>query len=220
MLTLTKEEAEALAADFPDEAFRLGAGGNPDLLYIEHAYLRERLNQVLGVGSAVPLRRREWAEKYTYINKYKQEAEAVRVYVDLVLLVRGAVVGEAIGDATYYLDNAATNYSDALESAKSNAMRRCCKEFGVGLQAWKKGWGEGWKQRSRGNAASAANPPAQTPIRPPQERPATPPPPSTPVPPPAKAQATGRLADSNRPRHKEKPALARPSIGHRLPLGR
>lgn len=147
-LKLTPEEAEALSSEFPDEAFRLGAGGDSNLIYIEHAYLRQRLNKVLGIGAAVPIRRREWAEEFTYW-KDGANKKAVRVYVDMVLLVRGCVVGEAIGDHTYYPDNAKTNYSDALESAKSNAFRRCCKEFGVGLQAWIKGWGEGWKARNR-----------------------------------------------------------------------
>lgn len=147
MLELTPNEAKALAEDFEDEAFRLGAGGDPDLIYIEHAYLRQRLNSVLGVGAAVPIRRREWKEQFHY-EKYSKPKTGFRVYVDLVLIVRGCVVGEAIGDACYYPDNAKTNYSDALESAKSNALRRCCKEFGIGLQAWMKGWVEGWKERN------------------------------------------------------------------------
>lgn len=153
-LKLTPEESQALAADFPDDAFRLGAGGDDNLLYLEHAYLRRRLNDVLGIGAATPIRRREWAEEFTYF-KDRQEKKGVRVYVDLILLVRGCVVGEAIGDAVYYPDNAKQNYSDALESAKSNAFRRCCKEFGVGLQPWTKGYCEGWKQRNRNGSQSA-----------------------------------------------------------------
>lgn len=162
-LKLTSEEAAALAEDFPDEAFRLGAGGDPSLIYIEHAYLRMRLNKVLGVGAAVPIRRREWAEEFQY---YKDGARktGVRVYADVVLVVRGCVVGEAIGDAVYYPDNAKTNYSDALESAKSAALRRCCKEFGIGLQAWLKGWTEGWKARQRsGGSPHPAQPPKAAP---------------------------------------------------------
>lgn len=148
-LKLTPEEASALSEDFPDDAFSLGAGGDPNLIYISHAHLRQRLNKVLGIGAAVPIRRREWAEEFKY---WKDGANktGVRVYVDMVLLVRGCVVGEAIGDAVYYPDNAKTNYSDALESAKSAAFRRCAKEFGVGLQAWMKEWVVGWKSRQKG----------------------------------------------------------------------
>lgn len=157
-LQLSKEEAQALAEDFPDDAFRLGAGGKPDLLYIEHAFLRERMNLVLGVGAAVPVVRRVWTEEYEYTDKYKKKQTAVRIYVESVLLVRGCVVGEAIGDGVYYKSNGANTYSDAIESAKSNALRRCCKEFGVGLQVWKKGFVEGWKSRHGGRRPQSAPP--------------------------------------------------------------
>lgn len=160
-LKLTPEEAKALEEDFPDEAFRRGAGGDDRLIYIEHAYLRQRLNKVLGIGAATPIRRREWAEEFTYWKDNVQK-KGVRVYVDLALLVRGCLVGEAIGDAIYYPDNAKTTYSDALESAKSNAFRRCCKELGVGLQAWMKGWCEGWESRNGRNASRTHQEPRTT----------------------------------------------------------
>lgn len=160
-LQLTPDEAERLSADFPDEAFRLGAGGNASLIYIEHAYLRQRLNDVLGVGAAVPVRRREWSEKFQY-EKDGAWLDAAVVYVDLVLLVRGCVVGEAIGEAVFYFSNKDGCYSDALESAKSNALRRCCKEFGVGLQAWMKGWSEEWKRRNPSGKARTNGAPAKT----------------------------------------------------------
>lgn len=153
-LELRGNEAELLAANFPDEAFTLGAGGNKSLLYIEHAYLRQRLNDVLGVGAATTVRRREWTEPYEYwktIDNHKDGGEwrkAANVYVDLVLVVRGCFVSEAIGEAVYYFSNDDGCYSDALESAESNAFRRCCKKFGVGLQAWMKGWSDEWKRRN------------------------------------------------------------------------
>ena len=43
-LTLTPEENAALEADFPDEAFKPGAAGKENLIYIEHAFLRDRFN--------------------------------------------------------------------------------------------------------------------------------------------------------------------------------
>ena len=42
-LKLTPEEIKALQADFPDEAFKSGAAGKEALIYIEHAFLRDRL---------------------------------------------------------------------------------------------------------------------------------------------------------------------------------
>src|ERR1044071_3139108 len=73
--------------------------------------------------------------------------KGIRVYARDMLLVRGCYVGEAVGDMDYYPANAAQNYGDAFEGAKSAAFRRCAKEFGVGLQAWRKDFAAGWKER-------------------------------------------------------------------------
>src|SRR5512137_2075949 len=46
-LKLTAEEIASLQKEFPDEAFRTGAAGKENLIYIEHAYLRDRLNSAI-----------------------------------------------------------------------------------------------------------------------------------------------------------------------------
>jgi len=142
-LQLTAEENKALAADFPDDAFRAGAGGDDRLIYIEHAYLRDRLNEVLGRGSWALVTRSKWTEEF----KTGKGEPAIRVYAEVMLMVRGCYVGESVGEMTYYPNNAKTTYADAIEGSKTAAFRRCAKDFGIGLQAWKKGWCEGWWAR-------------------------------------------------------------------------
>jgi hypothetical protein len=142
---LTKAEREALMAPFDDRDYSRGAGGKNELIYLGHAHLRNRLHTVLGIGAVMPVRRREWSEEFT-TNKNER---AVRVYVDVVLVIRGCAVGDAIGSAVYYPNNASSDFSDAMESAKSNAFLRCCKEFGVGLDPWKPGWSDAWKVREK-----------------------------------------------------------------------
>src|SRR5688572_11269373 len=168
MLTLSPEEIKGLQAEFPDEAFKPGAAGKEDLIYIEHAFLRDRLNQVIGPGQWALIPRSRWAEDF----KTSQNKPASRVYVEAMLIVRGAFVSEAVGEMEYYPNNASQNYGDAVEGAKTAALRRCCKEFGIGLQAWKKDFGEGWWRRNRGQAPqtpqTAATRPA-TPAQPPQK---------------------------------------------------
>ena len=143
-LELSPEEIAALEAQFPDEAFRLGAGGDERLIYIEHAALRERLNQVFRPGQWSIIPRNRWAENF----KTKDGDDACRVYVEAMLVIRGAFVAEAVGDMVYYPHNAKTNYGDAVEGAKSACLRRCAKELGIGLQAWKKEFCEMWMQRN------------------------------------------------------------------------
>ena len=146
-LILTPEEITALKAEFPDDAFKPGAAGKEHLIYIEHAFLRDRFDQVLGMGQWACLRTRpHWAEEFETAKREK----AVRIYADCALLVRGCMVSESIGEMVYYPNNTAQNYGDAAEGAVTAAFRRCAKNFGVGLQAWKKDYGDGWWARRRG----------------------------------------------------------------------
>lgn len=176
-LQMTAEEAAKLAADFPDNAFQRGAAGKEQLLYIEHAHLRDRFNAVFGPGQWAIIPRNRWAEDFTFVNKDGKRVDASRVYVEAMLLVRGCFVAEAVGDMVYYKNNESQNYGDAVEGAKTAAFRRCAKELGVGLQAWKKDWCLGWWQRQRAprNIAPAPGvPPPRPKPAPPAPKPAAP----------------------------------------------
>ena len=168
-LELTPEEDEKLSAEFPDEAFKPGASGKEHLIYIEHAFLRDRFNSVFGRGKWAMLRTRpHWAEEY----RTAKGTQATRIYAEAALLVRGCYVGEAIGDMTYYPNNDSQNYGDAAEGAMTAAFRRCAKNFGVGLQAWKKDFGAGWQQRQRTGAPAHSTPYVQNAGRAPSAPPA------------------------------------------------
>lgn len=164
-LKLTPEEIKALQADFPDDAFKPGAAGNEHLIYIEHAFLRDRLNSVIGPGQWAVIPRSRWGEDY----KTRNGKAATRIYVEAMLMVRGCFVAEAVGEMSYFPNNDAQSYGDAVEGAKTAALKRCCKEFGVGLQAWKKDWCEGWWQRK--NAAKKPAAPTPTPMAEAKSRP-------------------------------------------------
>ncbi len=174
-LPLNPGESEALQANFPDEAFKPGAAGKENLIYIEHAFLRDRFNQVFGLGGWAIIPRSRWAEDYEFTNSRNQRVQASRVYVEAMLLARGCFVAEAVGEMVYYKNNDSQNFADAVEGAKTAAFRRCAKELGVGLQAWKKDWCEGWWTRKRQPKkaapppAPAAAPPADPP-KPPTEK--------------------------------------------------
>jgi Mitochondrial genome maintenance MGM101. len=150
-LKFTDEEQKALAADFPDEAFKPGAAGKEHLIYIEHAFLRDRFNSTFGPGQWAIIPRNRWAEPFmTKGGPNKPQTEGSRVYVEAMLMIRGCFVAEAVGAMEYYPSNAGQDYSDAVEGAKTAALRRCAKELGVGLQAWKKDFGDGWWKRRNG----------------------------------------------------------------------
>lgn len=146
-LILTKDEQKQLRADFPDSDFQRGAGGDNNLLYLEHSAIRNRLSDVIGLGQWSFEIIRSWSEDFQAGNPPKP---AVRVYVEGMLLIRGSKVGVAIGDGNYFKSNAKGNYGDAYESAKTAAFRRCAKDFGIGLQCFSKDWCEQWKAKFPG----------------------------------------------------------------------
>lgn len=162
-LSLTPEEIAALKADFPHEAFKLGAGGDPNLIYIEHAFLRDRFDSAIGMGQWALVRSRpHWGEEFTT----QKGEKAIRLYADCALLIRGCYCAEAIGEMVYYPNNARQSYADAAEGSETAAFRRCAKKLGVGLQAWKKDFCESWKhsQNAPGRAGTPRPPsaPVQT----------------------------------------------------------
>ncbi len=160
MLKLTPEETKALQADFEDSAFRGGAGGKESLIYLEHPYIRDRLNEVLGIGQWSIVPRSRWTENFTT----SQGKPGVKVYVEGMLVVRGCFVDEAVGDMDYYPSNPATNLGDAVKGAKSQILRRTAADgLGVGLQAWKKGWCEQWWLRKQGKVPPHQKPNGQPP---------------------------------------------------------
>ena len=146
-LILSRDESDALTAEFEDDAVERGAGGKDDLLYIGHAYVEERMNRVLGVGqwTFIP---RATRREHTKNDKYGNPIYTV--FVDGVLLVRGCYVGEDWASMDYIPANGSMSYDDAYSGAQSNAIRRIsAKRLGIGLQCWKKGWCAGWKDRQR-----------------------------------------------------------------------
>lgn len=174
-LQLTPEESQALLADFQDSDFRTGASGKENLIYIEHAALRSRMNQVFGLGQWSLVVRNRWGEDYEYFDSREHtKKKACRIYVEACLLVRGCFVAEAIGDMVYYPANQQTNYGDAVEGAKSAALRRCAKELGIGLQAWRKDFCESWMAKHAGKrpAPPQVSTPKPTPAAFPPPKPA------------------------------------------------
>ena len=167
-LRLTLEETKALKADFADDDFVTGAAGKESLIYIDPRRLRDRLDEALGMGgwSLVPVR--TWNEDYK-----TSSGAAIRVYRECVLIVRGVFITQATGDMSYYPANQSQNYGDAYQGAESHSLRRCLKNFGVGLQAYSKPFQSGWFERKQA-ALRGKNGPGRA---------ATPPPPSTATPP-------------------------------------
>lgn len=152
-LTLTDEEVAKLTANFDDAEVIAGAGGDPNLLYIQHSSIRRRFAQVFRPGQWALINRRTWLDEHG----------GGFMYADCVLVIKGCYVGEAIGAQRWNPSNPRMNYSDAVEGAQSEALRRIAgKYLDCGIQVWDKTYCAGWKERNGGNAPKSA-PRAQAP---------------------------------------------------------
>jgi genome maintenance protein MGM101 len=134
-LKLKEHEIKALRQDFPDDAIEVRP--HDGVIYISHMNLRERLWDVFGPGQVSEICRERMVRTDTN-----------EIAVDLVLVIRGAFVAEGIGTAKFYPNNPNANFGDVVESAWSDALRRCCKKFGVGTQAWRPGFIRDFKAKN------------------------------------------------------------------------
>jgi hypothetical protein len=135
LLKISGTEAKKLREDFPDAVVEMRP--HDGIPFLGHMVLRERLWDVFGVGAVAEICRERTLR-----------GDTNEIAVDLVLVIRGTMVSEAIGTAKYFPQNAAQNFGDCVESAWSEALRRCCKKFGVGTQMWRAGYSDEWTARN------------------------------------------------------------------------
>jgi hypothetical protein len=134
-LKLKAEESKKLLEDFPDSAVEIRPFDG--IVYISHMMLRERLWEVFGPGQVAEICRERF-----------MRSDSNEIAVDLVLMIRGTFVAEGVGTAKYIANNPKTNFGDTVESAWSEALRRCCKKFGVGTQVWRPGYVREWLEKN------------------------------------------------------------------------
>lgn len=125
-LQLTPEEGVKLAEEFPADCVDILPSGEA---YIGHPYLAERLNDVFGAGQWFLLPQGE---------PFKGAEGKDLLCQRYTLVARGAAVAQAIGEMEYQPSNDRMTYGDVMEGIYSNALKRCCKRIGIGLQVWKR----------------------------------------------------------------------------------
>lgn len=113
-------------------------------IYMCHVQYRRRLNAAFGIG--------QWALKpvggfikTSKTNFGKTQQTVCREYS---LHINGRFAASAIGEATYIEENQQMTWSDACEATKSNALMRCCKDIGIGLEMWDRKFVEQFKREN------------------------------------------------------------------------
>lgn len=135
-LSLTQREMEDLSAQFNELDYEITPQGH---LYLPQAVALQRLNKVIGVG--------RWTLLLINTGSEDMKNNTTKVFYDGALMIRGFFVSRAAGEATYSTNNAQQSYATALESAKTDCRVRCCKDIGVGTDAWLPAFIREWKRK-------------------------------------------------------------------------
>lgn len=105
----------------------------PDgMLYVEHASVRRRLLMAFGPGA------------WRLIPVGQPMSDAKEVVQKYQLQCPGGWTSDTTGHAAFIKNNPDYSYGDALETAKSNALVRSCKDLGIGLELWNRAFREPW----------------------------------------------------------------------------
>ncbi|EDV25505.1 uncharacterized protein TRIADDRAFT_55661 [Trichoplax adhaerens] len=121
-----KESADILMAPVKAEDVEVKPDG---LLYLPEIRYRRILNQAFGPGGWALMPRGQ----PTMINN---EGELSQLVIrEFALYVGGRFVAQSVGEHLHYSKNELST-GKALESAKSNALMRCCKDLGVASELW------------------------------------------------------------------------------------
>lgn len=133
-------------------------------LYMPGEAVRQRLHRAFGVGGWA------WKPVSTIVdqdNTNKAGESEPRVFHTGHLIVLGRFVAEATGDGRWIKSNPKTDYGTALESAKTNAISRACKDLGMWSELRNKEFTTPWKLKNSVNQGGVWRKRPPQPIKPP-----------------------------------------------------
>lgn len=130
----SKEEAAILARPLTDEEIQV----RPDdgALYFPGVNYRRRLNEAFGMGG--------WAMIPAGPPAREESGKNPLILYTGRLYVHGRFIAEATGEAKFISNNAKSSYGSALESARTDCLTRCCKDF-LAMELWDPTFAGSWK---------------------------------------------------------------------------
>lgn len=137
----------AASAAFPPEVSKILGEAIPDEdhdilptgeVYVPQVHYRRKLIKAFGYGGWALLPRIEW------------KLENGIIFREFAMFAGGRYVTEAIGTQAYDPTdntNSRMTYAEATESAKSDALKKMCKDLGIASECWDRRWCEAWKKK-------------------------------------------------------------------------
>jgi len=130
-LELTKEQEEILFAPVNEADVEIRPDG---LIYLPWMEYVTRLRKSFGCNWAI-------------IPNGNPLIKGNIIIWGFYLIIKGKLMGFALGEQEYQPTNATMSYTDACEGAKSNALMRLCKGIGISLELWKPSFIRQWKEK-------------------------------------------------------------------------
>lgn len=127
-VSLSDEQKAILYAPVKDEEVEIRPDG---LVYLPWVHYVKKLHNAFGM---------DWA----LVPKGMPLLQDNFVYWGFFMVVKGSLMGFAIGQQEYYATNDRMTWGDACEGAKSNALMRLCKQVGIGLELWDPQFNRRW----------------------------------------------------------------------------
>mmetsp|Transcript_7981 Transcript_7981/g.11856 ORF Transcript_7981/g.11856 Transcript_7981/m.11856 type:complete len:344 (-) Transcript_7981:54-1085(-) len=128
--SFSTEITEALASKIDPSLIEIRPEG---FLFLPSTSYRTFLNTIFGPGAWVVVPIGDCVEAYDHVSQ------------QYALFIHGKMVSSAWGDQSIR-DNNRMGLGTALESAKSHALVRCCKDIGIASELWNSEFVEQWKE--------------------------------------------------------------------------
>lgn len=106
------------------------------VLYLPGVRWRMRLNDAFGVGG--------WG----LAHHGDPKVNGNQVFAPMRLYVLGRFAAEAMGEGKWIERNPKSSFGTALESAKTDALGRCCKDMGIALELWDPRFTRKWRSEN------------------------------------------------------------------------
>lgn len=135
-VTLTKEQERILYAPVSDDEVEIREDG---LVYLSWTFYASRLRKAFGLRwSLLPAGE---------IVRTKNSDGKPVLYQGYYLFIDGKFITYVVGEHTEQRTGSTMSYGETVESAYSNALMRCCKHLGIGLEMWNPAYVERWKKQ-------------------------------------------------------------------------
>jgi len=143
-IKLQKKDLNTLFAPINPDDIEIMSDGTVYLPWMSYA---ERLRDLFGLEYAfIPQKEQPDIQTREDTDRNGQPRTVSRIVWGFWLIIKGIPAAFAWGEHVYY-SNSGMGYTDSCESAKSEAVRRCCKQIGIGLELWKPSYIRKWKEK-------------------------------------------------------------------------